>query len=345
MIEAAAEIFLKSLFARSQANRFVTSLANDKGDFQRLPPRQIVTRDVKLICEFAGKWDRPGRALFVCVATLLPGHTRRAKANLSQLVCLHADLDFKGIAAPRDDIERALLHLPCRPNIVVASGHGLHGYWLLEEAVVATTKNIARIEWLLRKLANLVAGDPMVCECARLMRLPGSHNSKNGEWLKVTVIEWHKGHYALAQLEHWLSNAAVVLPRVEPPKRIQFRDLGSESDSFAQLAGEQYISAPVDIEARLAEMQHHGPGETGLHNTQLSVTAALLRRGWPVDDVVAHVLKATIEAVGAEGIGWDWCITERELRGMCRSWLVKHPRVVCSEEVFDRVTTPCSSGE
>jgi hypothetical protein len=40
-------------------------------------------------------------------------------------------------------------------------------------------------------------------------------------------------------------------------------------------------------------MEYRGPGESGIHNTQLATTAALLNRGWPIDHVVARVLDAT----------------------------------------------------
>jgi hypothetical protein len=332
--------FIGTLFARSQAPRFVCSFANDRSDAQRLPPRQLVTRDVAQIGKFAREWDLPRRALYVCVATLLPGHTRRAKTNLSQLVCLHADLDFKGIAASRTDIEDVLKLLPCRPNIVVFSGNGLHAYWLLKDPLSATPENIARVEWLLRKLAHVVAGDPAVCEVARVMRLPGSHNSKNGAWHEVKIVARHKGHYALERLEDWLKRAPVMLPRAVSTKT-GARNGGSQngtrsgaSNPFLQLGDEQYIPAPIDVDARLEAMTHHGPDETSIHNTQLSVSAALLNRGHSIEDVVERVVAATREAAGREGRSWNWSAEEKAVRRMCAKWLEQHPRRTCDEADF-----------
>ena len=82
-------------------------------------------------------------------------------------------------------------------------------------------------------------------------------------------------------------------------------------------------------------MQHHGPGESSLHQTQLSTTAALLNQGVPIDEVVAQVLAATQKAVGAEGARWNWRHTERELRGMCETWIAKHPEIVAVTEDED----------
>jgi hypothetical protein len=331
------ETFVDTLFARTQAPRFVCSFANERAQAQHFPPRQLVTRDVKRICEFAREWDLPGRALYVCVATLLPGHTRRAKANLSQLVCLHADLDFKGIAASRADIEDVLKLLPCQPNLVVFSGHGLHAYWLLTDPLPAVPENIARLEWLLRKLAHVVAGDPAVCEAARVMRLPGTHNSKNGAWHEVKIVSCHKGHYALERLEDWLKRAPVMLPRVERKTSGSGSDSrnGSASDPFMQLGEEQCVRAPIDVEQRLEEMTYHAPDGTSIHNTQLSVSAALLKRGHSIDDVVERVIAATREAAGREGFGWDWAAERKAVRAMCVKWIEKHPVAVCDEEDFE----------
>jgi len=105
------------------------------------------------------------------------------------------------------------------------------------------------------------------------------------------------------------------------------------ADPFTTLAEKQILIAPINVEERLAEMQYRGPGETGIHNTQLSVTAALLKRGYRINTVIEQVLAATVEAAGREGAGWDWRKEARDLRAMCKSWLAKHPRRVFIEPV------------
>jgi RepB DNA-primase from phage plasmid len=336
--------FLSMLFgARSTAPVFVTSLANDRSATGRIRPQQVVTRDPERVEAFAARWDLPERALYFCVATLRPGITRRAKENLAELICLHADLDFKGIDNTREEIEAAIKRLPLRPHLVVFSGHGLHCYWLFDKALPANEENIARVERLLKQLANVLAGDPAVCECSRLMRLPGTHNTKGGEWVAVETISKRPGSYSLSRLEAWLSDAKPVLRRRPKdngargrPKngkrgRVRFDD-GDSDDPFAVFGKENTIKAPVDVEERLAEMHHHGSGDSGIHNTQLSVTAALLTRGWSVNDVIFKVLNATVVAIGPEGRGWDWSVSEGELRAMCAAWLKKHPQVFVVDE-------------
>ena len=325
----AASWFLAALFKRSAAPVFVTSLANDRAAGGRIPPRQIVTRESERVENFVAKWDQPERAMYFCVATLRPGITRRAKANLHEIVCLHCDLDGKNIEAESlGAIHTAIVTPPSLlpPSIVVYSGHGLHAYWLLPEALPATDENIARVEAALKKLAVVFAGDPAVCECSRLMRLPGSHNTKNGGWVDVHVGGQRSTTYALDKLETWLATATQLLKRRPSPPRARNGGGATPTDPFTAL-GSEFV-APIDVDARLAEMEHHGPGEASIHNTQVSVTASLLQRGWPPDVVVARVLQATTEAAGPEGRGWDWAREKRALQKMCGTWLAKHPRVV-----------------
>jgi hypothetical protein len=287
--------FLTALFGpRSTGPVFVTSLANEKSQKYRIHSRWIASREVERIEKFVAKWDQPERALYFCVSTVRAGQ-QRSKDTVVELTCLFADLDFKTIEEDGDKIKKVLRALPLPPQLVNFSGHGLHCYWPFDVALPATGDNIERVERLLTRLADVLAGDPAVCEVARLMRLPGSHNTKNGEWTEVKTIVKRPGCYTLAQLEAWLKDAKVLLTRRHEEKTRNTSPSDFFSDFFAA------FKAPIDVDQRLAEMQHHGPGETSIHQTQLSVTAALLKRGLPIDDVVSRVLKATVAAAGREG--------------------------------------------
>src|SRR5262249_3962138 len=92
-------------------------------------------------------------------------------------------------------------------------------------------------------------------------------------------------------------------------------------DPFTAYAGNG--AAPIDVEARLAQMRHGGADDASIHKTQVQVTAALLEHGEEVDAVVDRVLAAT-RVVGDPA--WDWAKEERAIRAMCESWLKKHPR-------------------
>jgi hypothetical protein len=314
--------FLADTFSsRSTAPVFLTSLANAGGD-PRITPRKILTRESERLEAFASKWDKPDRALYFCVATLREGSPQRCKAALAELVQLHLDLDFKDIVEDPAAIEAAVAGAELPPNRIVRSGHGLHAYWWFDRPLEGAAENIARVEALLHRLVEAFAGDRSVAECSRLMRVPGSHNTKNGEWSEVTVAEaQHDEPYAIEALVKWLTTPA---PTLTHKSRLQ----PQAGDPFAEFAAWAAAAIPIDVEGRLAMMAHHGPGETAVHPTQVSCTAALLSRGMALEEVVADVLASTQAMAERDGIrGWDWRREESDIRGMCESWLLKHPDI------------------
>jgi hypothetical protein len=309
--------FLRDIFGPSTASPvFVCSLLNDGRGGEQF----ITTRSVDEIAAFVRRQDQPGRGVFFCAATVRDGANRRAKDTVDELNSLYADLDFKDIDAAPDEVRRALQALPCPPSIVTMSGHGLHALWLFREASKATPETIAEVERLLRRLAEVLAADPQSAECSRMLRMPATHNTKGGEWIEVTVeVCEPRRRYDLDELAEWLDEARPLL-------RPKAGNGGAADNPFAAFGRQHGGDGPVDVEARLAAMQYQGVGDAGIHVTQLQVSAALLSRGVPVDEVVERLLAATRAAAGEHGVRWDWAREERDLRGMCETWLEKHPR-------------------
>jgi hypothetical protein len=218
---------------------------------------------------------------------------------------LHADIDDKieeGLAVAYERINA--LEMP--PTKIVNSGHGMHCYWLLTEPCEPEA-----IGPLLSRVTNVLAADPKPAHVAALMRLPGSHNTKNGDWIEVRQVGGSGILYELDDLQPYFETLTSVLT---PRRTISER--ARPTNRFAQAAAELGWGGPrVDIDAALAAM---APGN--IHNTQLSVTAALMSRGTSIDDTVSTVLAAT-ERVGEPG--WDWRREEAAIRRMCESWLPK----------------------
>jgi RepB DNA-primase from phage plasmid len=183
--------FISEWFAGTTGRVYLCSLPNPelKGTPAGEPDeRHILTRSTEQISGFVGKWDRPGRGLYFCTATIQPDATRRAKETLAELVALHADIDFKSVVETPEEIERIVGQLSPPPTRVHHSGHGLQLFWRFATPIPATTESIAGHERLLRLLANHVGGDLACCEAARLMRLPGTVNSKGGEEIPVRIV-------------------------------------------------------------------------------------------------------------------------------------------------------------
>ena len=81
-----------------------------------------------------------------------------------------------------DDLDSATM--PVQPSIVVNSGRGEHRYWLLESPIDSTMATELQRAWVYRCNADHAAVD-----LARLLRVPGSINTKNGARARVTSWE------------------------------------------------------------------------------------------------------------------------------------------------------------
>jgi hypothetical protein len=324
-----ASMFLAAMFGASTAAPvYISSLPNTDARDREPGERHIATREPDHIEAFLKKWDRKDRALYFAVATVKPGSTTRSKATLAELNGLHVDIDAKSITIGIDEAEQKLREVMHLPSKLVASGGGLHAYWLFKEALPAAPENIERVETLLRLLADHLGGDPACAEASRLMRLPGSHNTKDGAWTEVRVVEDRPLRYELDDLAEWLETASPMIWRKPSGGNGQ----GIEQNPWLVVAERFGTKPPIDVEARLAAMRYQGVEDSGIHWTQVSVSAALLNRGTSIEEVIEILLAATRAAAGLFGAGWNWTREERAIRGMCETWLAKHPEKKAAED-------------
>ena len=99
----------------------------------------------------------------------------------------------------------------------------------------------------------------------------------------------------------------------------------------ARAAGEPHAATderkpPIDVEARLAAMQFEGPGDSSIHQTQLSVMASLLRSGVALEEAARIVLDATRAAV-ADDPQWNWRKEQLTILRMGCDFIVKKPEL------------------
>lgn len=288
------------------ADAHAWALPNVKGQGQE---RWIGTRRPTALESFCRKRDIAGFGVFFCVSTIAIGQPRK-KEHARELRFLFCDIDFKDHDTAPAEIERLLRALPCPPTRMHHTGNGIHCFWLMETPFLSD--GMAEAEVLLRKLCNLLGGDPTVAHCVALMRVPGTHNTKRGQSLPVTVIREGVETYAPAQIDAWVGSAgAPLLVRRNAPAL----------NAFERMAQEQAFRAPIDVDARLQAMSVGGEGDAGVHNTLLSCTASMVAAGIEEDDIVQELMGALDGMEGTEG--WNWVQEEREIRGMCRDAHVK----------------------
>jgi len=114
---------------------------------------------------------------------VLPRLRMQGKAEdcVTETHVLWADVDAKNTGGKGPALQ-GLAGLLTVPSIIVDSGHGYHGYWLLRDKVPVTQAQEA-----MRGLAREVRGDS-VWDAPRIMRLPGTQNYKDDPPLPVRVV-------------------------------------------------------------------------------------------------------------------------------------------------------------
>lgn len=97
------------------------------------------------------------------------------KDSVRTIRSVWADFDGIDLAEARS---RWLPHLPEEPSIVVASGHGVHAYWLLRRPfVIRRERERRRFEAMLKAIYRRLGCDS-VQDVSRVLRLPGFWNVK-----------------------------------------------------------------------------------------------------------------------------------------------------------------------
>jgi hypothetical protein len=325
-ILSAAAQFIEDMFAGVTTCAIYVCCLKNQDNPTGDGPQHRFTRDLDRIDAFVHNHDRPGYGIFFCVSTVRQNATTRSKETISELTGIHCDLDFKGIVEDETQIWNVVDQLPLPPSKAVPSGHGIHLYWLFREALHATVENIAKVEQLLKAVARHLAADRGPAHAVALMRLPGSHNSKFGEWTAVEEVAHNPdARYRFDVLFEWLKNCgAPALTRKATEKEEKAN--GGDNNVFLDFAAG--VAPPsIDVESRLAAMRYQGPDGSGIHITQLQCSSSLLSRGVPLDEVVRKVLDATRTAAGAAGSCWNWSEEEQTIEAMCRTWIAKHPTI------------------
>ena len=136
---------------------------------------------------------------------------RRTGGSTAQDVALArcVFVDFDHVAAPMD--AQAMIQdagLPA-PTVVVTSGRGVHAYWRLNEP----TSDLAGWNAVQRGLIGALGTDKAIHDPPRIMRVPGSVNTKNGAVCRVVVIR--DARYDLVEFPRGV--ALLPMERASPP--------------------------------------------------------------------------------------------------------------------------------
>jgi P4 family phage/plasmid primase-like protien len=263
----------------------------------------IFTRDAEDVARFVKAWDRPGYGVYFGACTRRADSTPPGRLEtVAECPALWIDKDDG-----RDVDLLTGCYLPA--SVVVDSGRGLHGWWLLDEAVDVSRGRGEAVLGALRELRRVFASDPSVCDLARVMRLPGTHNSKGDEPREVRILHDSGRRYSFDDIRDWLAWQQPLS--------------GDRPDPFLAAAEKLGVKPALDVEQALATM-----GAGNIHDRQLRISASLRTAGRPEDEIVASLLQATRLAMGEASRGWDWRKEEHALREMVRGAERKFGQVV-----------------
>ena len=303
------------------------SFTNRSGDG---PARPLFTRDMAMITAHCARWDGEERGMFFGVSTRVTGSHTGRRVDLAECPSLWVDIDTDKLGLDKDKVITALRPLPFPPSVIIDSGGGLHAYWLLNEAidVAADTPDRENTETAItsacRQLAGICAGDLNVCDLARVMRLPGTLNTKpevmaaNGGTPAVCkVIEATWARHELGDLIEWLDWQRPVVER--PVMGIADVPAAQDDNPYLAAARRLGFKPPLDVAQALAAMRYLGQGEAGIHQTQLRVSASLASQDVDEEEIVAVLLDATHTATGHHGATWNWRREEAAIRRMIAS--------------------------
>lgn len=225
-----------------------------------------------------------------------PGDTRRgSEADVTRLTALYADLDVKPGGCPTLDVARQIadevgIILGSAPAAFVESGHGLHPYWVIEDGHV-TDGDITAARSLVHRFGRLVAAVAKnhrvavdgVYDLARMLRVPGTLNNKNGADGQAAAVVAYRG-------------TGRPLSMAEVAERLD--EVGIEETDEDRVPGTEIVSPPTDW--RWAE-------------TTCGYVAAMIG-GWATDTPNARNPWHYANRIRLECARRNRCITEADYR-------------------------------
>lgn len=206
-------------------------------------------------------------------------YPRRKASDVDTLHFLWCDIDDISVEAA---IERLTSFVSGHviPTLIVRSGGGVHAYWTLQTPIHLDDDSRVEVKKLLTAIARRYQGDTKCADLARVMRLPGTVNTKPGrDGARCEVIK----NYVDAVPYHLMRSAyRAYMPReVAAPKRTL---TPTKSDELPRQA-RRYLDNP--------------PGR-GERNKALYVAARACNDAGLSEDAARSILTSTAAFSGLE---------------------------------------------
>lgn len=162
----------------------------------------------RLALQLEGKYH-----VYFGVATRTKEGKERGKGTsryLKELPCLYADLDGDDYEGGMAEASGILSDFRLPPSVIINSGHGYHGYWLLDKPYDLNGGH-AKVQTLLKALQIKELGADPTYDLTRLLRVMNTTNIKNPEKLILAKpVKMENIRYSLEELADQLPWREVV---------------------------------------------------------------------------------------------------------------------------------------
>nr|QIG67123.1 integrase protein [Rhizobium phage RHph_TM26] len=248
----------------------------------------------------ARKWieERNGREnIYFTVNPLMVAKSVKAsKTDIRGMMCLHVDLDPRpgeDLDAERERAERLLREFKPAPTIIIDSGGGFQGFWLLdrEQTTNGSEEKAAELEAYNLQIEVLLGADS--CHnIDRIMRLPGTVNLPNEKKRKKGRIE------RLATIVDADWERVYRLGQFTPAPRVQSREptgSGPQVKISGNLPSIMLEDLPPGVSSRTKALIVNGtdvddPGRYPSRSEVLFAVLCEMIRGGCTDDQIAAVI-------------------------------------------------------
>ena len=124
------------------------------------------------------------------------GENQRArKEDVTVVACLFSEFDFKdftGSEGPEAACRQHIAELEPQPSALVASGGGYHCYWFFKDPWHLDSNTRSWADSLQKQWVAYTGGDDGAKDLARVLRVPGTVNTKYEEPRPVELIEFNE---------------------------------------------------------------------------------------------------------------------------------------------------------
>ena len=250
------------------------------------------------------------------------------KTDIAAITALWADVDVVKMGWDMDRTLGLVKGHELRPSAIVNSGNGLHLYWCLRAPVVlpnASGPFVENVEGAMARLAEVFGGDN-THDITRVLRLPGSWNTKGDKpkQVKVAMADWRE--YALEELNDGAQDTNSLIDGPGFITREQMKEKVKQAKAEAgivtlanDMVGGRKFKSLDDI---WRHTKYKGDARItafiGLDEAILRATAWLYARKpfWTDDQIVDAVLFEVrqIKDKQAPTERWDWEQERREIK-------------------------------